>query len=140
MKRASYLDIPFVPAGHEDPQVPAVWKKALFQKGVFQYGTIQMVNWSRLPAGQKFARHYHEDMQELFVIISGEVQMTAGDETVTLQRGDAVIVEPREAHQMYNAGKQDAEYLAIGLAPNTGGQTVVIGEKDPAAAAKPARA
>ena len=128
MKRASYLDIPFVPAGHEDPRVPAVWKKTLFQKGVFQFGTIQMVNWSRLPAGQKFARHYHEDMQELFVVVRGEVQMTAGNETVLLQRGDAVIVEPREAHQMHNTGTEDAEYLAIGLAPNTGGQTVVVPE------------
>jgi mannose-6-phosphate isomerase-like protein (cupin superfamily) len=130
MKRASYLDIPFVPAGHEDPNTPAVWKKTLFQKGVFQNGTIQMVNWSRLPAGQRFAKHYHEDMQELFVVISGEVEMTAGNETVLLRRGDAVIVEPGEIHQMHNAGTQDAEYLAIGQAPNTGGRTVIVREDD----------
>ncbi len=131
MKRASYLDIPFVPAGHEDPNTPAVWKKTLFQKGVFQYGTVQMVNWSRLPAGQRFARHYHEDMQELFVVINGEVEMTAGNETVLLRKGDAVIVEPGEIHQMHNAGAHDAEYLAVGLAPNTGGHTVIVREDDP---------
>ncbi len=95
-----------------------------------------MVNWSRLPAGQSFARHYHEDMQELFVVMSGEVEMTAGNETVHLRRGDAVIVERGEIHQMCNAGDDDVEYLAIGLAPDTGGQTVIVPDTDATVAKK----
>jgi mannose-6-phosphate isomerase-like protein (cupin superfamily) len=122
-------DLPFVPAGHEDPQDPGVWKRVLLQKADFRAGHVQMVNWARLPPGNRFAAHYHEDMQEVFVIVRGTAELTAGGETVTLGRGDAVLIDHHEVHQMSNPGPEEVEYLAIGVSRGAGGKTVNV---DPA--------
>ncbi len=119
-------DLPFVPAGHEDPQDPGVWKKVLLEKADLQAGHVQMVNWARLPAGNSFAPHYHEDMQEIFVIVQGAVEAVVGSESVTLQRGDAIMIDPHEVHEMSNPGPDDIEYVVFGISRGTGGKTVVV--------------
>ena len=118
----------FVPAGHENPLSPRVLKKILLEKADLQPGRIQMVNWASLGAGKEFARHYHEDMQEIFILVQGEAEITVGTETTTLHRGDAVVVDPLEVHQMRNAGTEAVEYLAIGITSEAGGKTVVVEE------------
>ena len=120
----------FVPAGHENPLSPGVLKKILLEKADLQPGRIQMVNWASLGAGKEFARHYHEDMQEIFILVQGEAEITVGTETATLHRGDAVVVDPREVHQMRNAGTEAVEYLAIGITREAGGKTVVVEESE----------
>ena len=116
----------FVPAGHENPLSPGVLKKVLLEKADLQLGRIQMVNWARLGVGKEFARHYHEDMQEIFVIVQGEAEITVGTQTDTLIRGDAVVIDPHEVHQMRNVGTEAVEYLAIGVTSDAGGKTVVV--------------
>jgi mannose-6-phosphate isomerase-like protein (cupin superfamily) len=116
----------FVPAGHENPLAPGVVKKVLFKKADLQPGQIQMVNWSSLAVGNRFAKHYHEDMQEFFIVMQGETQITVGDETTTLGRGDAILIDAREVHEMYNAGSVTVEYLAVGITSDTGGKTVLV--------------
>jgi len=123
-------DRAFAPAGHEDPQNPGVWKKVLLEKADFQAGHVQMVNWARLPGGNSFAPHYHEDMQEVFVIVEGTAELTVGTETVTLERGDAVLIDSHEVHRMSNSGPGDVEYVAIGISRGTGGKTVVVDRAD----------
>ena len=71
MRQILFGDQEFVAAGHEDPTNPGVWKKVLFRKDDLQLGRIQMINWARLPAGNTFAAHYHEDMQEIFIVLTG---------------------------------------------------------------------
>jgi mannose-6-phosphate isomerase-like protein (cupin superfamily) len=116
----------FVPAAHENPLSPGVLKKVLLEKADLRPGRIQMVNWASLGAGKEFARHYHEDMQEIFILVEGEAEITVAAETATLRRGDAVVIDPREIHQMRNAGRDAVEYLAIGITSQTGGKTVVV--------------
>ena len=118
----------FVPAGHENPLSPGVLKKVLLEKVDLQPGRIQMVNWASLGAGKQFARHYHEDMQEIFIIVQGEAEITVGDESATLCRGDAVVIDAREIHQMRNSAAESVEYLAIGITSEAGGKTVVLDE------------
>ncbi len=120
-------DRSFVAAGHEDPRDPGVVKKVLFQRADLQTGSVQMVNWAKLPAGNNFAPHYHEDMQEVFIIVQGMVRLAIGNDEVVLRRGDAILIDPREVHQMWNDTEEDVEYLAIGITQGTGGQTVVVG-------------
>lgn len=127
MKIVRFSDREFVPAGHESPISPGVWKKVLLVKQDLTPGTVQMVNWARLPAGRSFAPHYHEDMQEVFVMLTGEAEITVGEETSVLRRGDAILIDAREVHEMRNSGSTDAEYLAIGIAGTANGKTVVIG-------------
>ena len=116
----------FVPAAHEDPANPGVLKRVIATHSDLISGQIMMVNWSRLPGDSSFQRHYHEDMQEVFVLINGKVRMTIDAESVEMHPGDTVIVEPREIHEMNNLLHSDAEYVVFGVSTGHGGQTVVV--------------
>ncbi len=122
-------DRSFVPAGHENPLSPGVLKKVLLEKADLQQGRIQMINWASLGPGKQFALHYHEDMQEVFILVQGEADITVGTTADTLRRGDAVVIDPREVHQMRNATAEPAEYLAIGITSEAGGKTVIVEEE-----------
>ena len=126
MKLIRSSDKSFVPASHENPLAPGVWKKVLFQRDELQPGTVQMVNWARLPVGSSFAAHYHEDMQEIFIIISGEAEMVVAGETIRLGRGDTIAIDAREVHLLKNCGSENVEYVVFGITSNKGGKTVVV--------------
>jgi mannose-6-phosphate isomerase-like protein (cupin superfamily) len=130
MKKISSADLSFIPAGHESQEAPGVWKKVLFQRGDLQAGVIQMVNWAKLPAGKTFTPHFHEDMQEVYIMLNGAARLVVDEQTVILRRGDAVLIDPREVHQMWNDGDEDVEFLAIGVASGTSGRSVVVAEDD----------
>jgi len=105
---------------------PGVLKKVLLEKADLRPGRVQMVNWASLAVGRRFARHYHEDMQEIFILVQGEADIKVEAGTVRLRRGDAVVIDPREVHEMRNAGSEEVEYLAIGITSEEGGRTVVV--------------
>jgi mannose-6-phosphate isomerase-like protein (cupin superfamily) len=119
-------DKSFVPASHENPLAPGVWKKVLFHRDELQSGTVQMVNWARLPAGSSFCAHYHEDMQEIFIIVAGEAEMSVSGETMVLRRGDTIAIDAREVHHMTNHGTEEVEYVVFGITGGQGGKTVVV--------------
>jgi mannose-6-phosphate isomerase-like protein (cupin superfamily) len=125
MKMISFDKLSFVPAGHEDPQSPGVLKKVLFACGDLQSGTVRMANWAKLLPGRSFASHYHEDMQEVFIMVAGAARLVIDGAEVVLAPGDAVRIDPGEVHEMFNDTNEPAEYLAIGVA-NGDGDTVVV--------------
>ncbi len=116
----------FVPASHEDPKNPGVLKRVIATATDLNTGQVPMLNWSQLAAGNSFQPHYHEDMQEIFVLLSGHVTMQVDDETIVMEPGDTVIIEPTEIHQMSNASDAMAEYLVFGIAGGKDGKTVVV--------------
>ncbi len=116
----------FIPASHEDPRNPGVLKRVIATNHDFQEGHVQMLNWARLPAGSSFQLHYHEDMQEVFVLLKGYVEMRVAGESTMMAAGDTVIVNPREPHQMFNHLHEDAEYIVFGISSGQGGKTVVV--------------
>ncbi len=126
MKYIGAADGDFVPASHEDTKRPGVLKRVIATHADLQSGQVMMVNWARLPGGSSFRPHYHEDMQEVFVLMSGLVRMIVDDTTVDLSPGDTVIVDPREIHEMLNLAGSDAEYLVFGVSSGEGGRTVVV--------------
>jgi mannose-6-phosphate isomerase-like protein (cupin superfamily) len=126
MKIVRAADGSFIPASHENPLAPGVWKKILFEKASFQLGQIQMVNWARLPVGHAFAAHYHEDMQEVFIIVQGVAEMTVAGQSAELGRGDAILIDAGEVHRMRNLGGDDVEYVVFGVASGHDGRTVVV--------------
>jgi mannose-6-phosphate isomerase-like protein (cupin superfamily) len=121
-------DLPFIPASHEKPERPGVLKKVLGTRTDFVHGQVQMLNWSLCPQGSSFRRHYHEDMQEVFVILNGEVAMEVEGQMVALKAGDAVFVSPREVHKMTNTCAEDVAYLVFGVSTGQHGKTVVVEE------------
>jgi mannose-6-phosphate isomerase-like protein (cupin superfamily) len=123
-------DIDLVPASHEDAEDPGVLKRVLASSRDFQSGHVQMLNWSVLRSGKSFQRHYHENMQEVFVILQGkvtaEVELKDRRQSCELASGDALIVEPEEIHSMMNSGPDDVVYIVFGIASGRGGRTVVV--------------
>lgn len=119
-------DIEFVPASHERPDEPGVLKRVLVQAGDVIEGRMQMVNWAMLPAGNSFQAHYHEDMQEIFILVQGSTKISIGDEEAELDTGDAVFIPETAVHTMHNPHAEDAAYIAIGITRGRGGKTVVV--------------
>lgn len=125
MKVVRGSEIQFVPASHEDQSNPGVLKRVLATHADLVNGQVMMVNWASLPEGSAFQNHYHEDMQEVFIMLGGPVVMTVDGDRTELMAGDAIIIDPREAHKMENASDGDVEYIVFGISLGEGGQTVV---------------
>lgn len=125
MKISKCSKMQFVPASHEDPKNPGSLKKVLFTKNDLAYGQMQMLNWSLLPVGRAFRRHFHQDMQEVFVMIKGTVEIKLDQESTLLSAGDAILIPIGAEHEMRNIGDIDAEYIALGIATGTQGKTIV---------------
>ena len=85
-----------------------------------------MINWAFLPVGKSFRGHYHEDMQEIFILIKGEAQIFVNNEQAELCEGDTVVVPVGSVHRMENIGKNDIEYIVIGVAKGTRGRTIIV--------------
>lgn len=116
----------FIPASHEDPKSPGVWKKILLGKEDLIKGRVQMVNWSKLPVGSSFKPHYHQDMEEVFIILRGKVKITVDEEEERMEKGDVVIIPMKKVHEMKNIGNEEVEYLVLGISLEKGGKTVVV--------------
>lgn len=128
MKIVKNRDLEFVPASHEDPENPGVFKKVLLDQKDLIKGQVMMVNWARLPGGASFRQHYHEDMDEVFVLVEGIARMRVGDETVLMEKGDAVLVPMKKTHRMVNPGTKDVEYVVFGISRGKGGKTIISGK------------
>jgi len=127
MKWIAATDSGLIPASHEDPRAPGVLKRVIATRDAFQQGHVQMLNWAVLPGHSSFQRHFHQDMQEVFILLSGEVEMRVATECRVLRPGDTVIVDPGEIHQMRNLQAGEAQYLVFGISSGQGGQTIVVG-------------
>ena len=85
-----------------------------------------MINWACLLKGKSFAAHFHEDMDEIFIILNGRVRIEIEKEKKVLRKGDLVVIPKKKIHKMTNISSSDVDYLAIGLSLNRGGKTVRI--------------
>lgn len=126
MKIVRFHEKKYVPASHEKPDEPGVWKKVLLSYNDLTEGHIQMINWALLPPGASFQPHYHEDMQEVFIILNGKVRITVDGTTEELEGGDVVVIPIRSTHVMQNIGSGDVSYIAIGITREGRGRTVVV--------------
>lgn len=85
-----------------------------------------MINWAKLPVNRSFRSHYHEDMEEVFIILKGRAKIRIEDEEAILAKGDLVIIPIQKVHEMKNIGEREIEYLALGVALGKDGKTVVV--------------
>ncbi len=126
MKIVSSGDSEFVPASHEEAEAPGVLKKILLRKNDFIDGKVQMLNWALLPVGRSFSPHYHQDMQEVFIMIEGRAIMTVDGQEAAIGPGDVVVIAPKGVHRMENTGSEDVQYLVVGISGGKKGKTVVV--------------
>lgn len=114
------------PAAHEDSRDPGCLKKVLVRKANIAAGRLQMVNWVLLKPQRSFEAHFHEDMTEIFIILSGRVSIRVDDKNDFLIEGDAVVIPPRAVHAMSALDGQAVHYIAMGVAHGSGGRTIVV--------------
>ncbi len=56
--------------------------------------------------------HTH-DVEEVMVLLAGELDVTANEATITLHAGDSLILPAGTGHQLANRGDVPAEWLII---------------------------
>jgi thiamine-phosphate pyrophosphorylase len=74
---------------------------------------IDWLEWS-LPPGEQGARpHTHRAHTDVFFVLTGEIELRLGDETVRLPVGSCVAAPPLLLHGFSNPGVTEARYLNL---------------------------
>jgi transcriptional regulator with XRE-family HTH domain len=81
-------------------------------------GPFEVIRWS-LDVGGATARapRSHEGV-ETTILLSGEVQIEAGDDVLTLHSGDAFTAKATIPHRTVNIGNEPAEAISVISPPN----------------------
>jgi uncharacterized cupin superfamily protein len=92
--------------------------------GVTEFGVNAVV----LPAGYKSNAHYHERQQELYVVISGEIEFEFGDgETRVLGPGGLARVDATTVRSARNtSADSESVYVCVGGADGYVGRDGVV--------------
>jgi mannose-6-phosphate isomerase-like protein (cupin superfamily) len=100
MKIVYLNDVPKGEVSHN----PKVRKQQVFA----ELGSGKVVNFSQayFPPGEKAPAHAHEDMAEIFMVQSGEGEITLNGQSFDLSPGMYILVEPGDTHEIYNNGKE----------------------------------
>ena len=85
-----------------------------------------MINWASLAVGCSFKPHYHQDMEEVFIILSGRALIKIENEEGELEKGDAIIIPIGKTHTMKNISDEDVNYVALGISTGQNGETIVV--------------
>jgi len=85
-----------------------------------------MVNWAKMGIAKSFRPHYHQDMEEIFIILNGKARIRVPEEEAELGKEEVVVIPVGQVHEMKNIGDEEVEYLVIGISQGKGGKTVVI--------------
>jgi len=67
----------------------------------------------RVAPGKGVPRHIHTREDEALFVLSGELEVTIGDEVFTLRAGETLIAPRNIPHQLRNSGKVANHYLIM---------------------------
>ena len=68
---------------------------------------------SELPPGSGFPGHVHDDYEEVFYVLAGEIQYLIDNDWTPASAGSTVFIPPGRVHAFRNAGDEPARHLAI---------------------------
>lgn len=71
----------------------------------------------RLRPGEASTRHRHGVQEELYVLLEGRGRIRVGEDLLTLDRLDALLVDPPLVRQVFNDTGDEALWLVIGAPP-----------------------
>jgi quercetin dioxygenase-like cupin family protein len=67
----------------------------------------------RLASGMMVPRHTHTREDEAYYVLSGELEVTVGEEAFILRAGDTLIAPRNIPHQLRNSGNVENHYLLM---------------------------
>lgn len=103
-------------AGYAVSRIDALGEGPGFRKirtalGVTAFGVNAIV----LPAGIQTGTHFHERQEELYIVLSGTVEIEFGDGSVhQLAPGGLARVDAETHRRLRNTGSEDAIYVCVG--------------------------
>ena len=68
-----------------------------------------------IPVGAGIGHHFHNVVEEMFVILDGEAQFTIDGRTATVKGPAGVICRTGHAHAIYNAGPQPVQWMNLNV-------------------------
>jgi mannose-6-phosphate isomerase-like protein (cupin superfamily) len=85
--------------------------------------TQSRANVWRYPPGARGKRHADHVQEEVFVVLDGTLTVDLGEppERHVLERGGVLVVQPRTALQLRNAGSEELVLYIYGAPPVSGG-------------------
>ena len=87
------------------------FRKVRSALGVTEFGVNAIV----LPPGYTSRRHYHERQQELYLVLSGEIELELDGDKHTLGPGGLARVDPSTVRSLRNTSETDeAVYFCVG--------------------------
>lgn len=74
----------------------------------------------RMPPGAREARHRHAAARQFFYVLSGVLTMEVDGTRHVLAPRSGIEIPPGAAHQAFNDGDVDAEFLVVSTPPSHG--------------------
>jgi uncharacterized cupin superfamily protein len=71
----------------------------------------------RLEPGQASTKHHHREEEELYVLLEGSGRIRIGEEVLTLEPLDSLLIEPATVRQLFNDSDADQLWLVVGAPP-----------------------
>ena len=68
-----------------------------------------------IPAGASIGHHFHNVVEEMFVILDGEAQFTIDGRTATVKGPAGVICRAGHSHAIYNAGSAPVQWMNLNV-------------------------
>jgi quercetin dioxygenase-like cupin family protein len=88
---------------------PELRKQVIFGDGIS--GVVPQFATVDLAPGERTAEHAHSDMDEVFYVLSGQLNIKVDGESYECSAGDAVLIKARERHSLANAS--DSSVLTL---------------------------
>ena len=73
-----------------------------------------------IPASASVGYHRHDGLEEVYIVMNGNGQITVDGETVNVSPGDAVLNRLGGAHGIYNNTQENLEVLAVSVSMEKG--------------------
>lgn len=71
------------------------------------------VNWLEVPPGVSEELRSHEEVEQVYVVVSGTGTMSATGDTQSLGAGDLVLIPPATDHSVANDGDQPLALVSV---------------------------
>src|SRR6188474_642417 len=73
-----------------------------------------------IPAGAGIGHHFHNVVEEMFVILDGEAQFTVDGRTASVKGPAGVVCRTGHSHAIYNAGTTPLQWMNLNVSLTAG--------------------